>query len=165
MVEAFEQVYRAYFGDVHRYALRLTQGDSALADDITSDAFMKAMRSIHTFRGECALGTWLRRIARNCYLDHLRRHRRLAGPEALEQVPDDTDLEERFAIADQALRAHQALHSLSEPYREVFSLRVLGGLSFRDIGKLFAKTDNWACVTYHRARKQLLEKLEEEDEH
>ena len=47
------------------------------------------------------------------------------------------------------------LHRLTEPYKEVFLLRVLGQLSFRQIGQLFGKTENWACVTYHRARKKL----------
>ena len=60
------------------------------------------------------------------------------------------------------MRAHRALHLLPEPYREVFSLRVLGGLSFQQIGGLFHKTANWACVTYHRARQQLRDSMEEE---
>ena len=46
------------------------------------------------------------------------------------------------------------------PYREVFLLRVLGELSFRDIGSLFEKGENWACVTYHRARKKIMEQME-----
>ena len=52
------------------------------------------------------------------------------------------------------------LHRLQEPYKEVFLLRALGQLSFRQIGELFGKTENWACVTYHRARQ----KLQKEDD-
>jgi RNA polymerase sigma-70 factor (ECF subfamily) len=49
---------------------------------------------------------------------------------------------------------------LDEPYREVFTLRTLGQLSFRDIGELFDKSENWACVVYYRARAKLKEKME-----
>ena len=61
---------------------------------------------------------------------------------------------------DLALRIHRLLHRLPEPYREVFLLRVLGELSFRDLGSLFEKGENWACVTYHRARKKIMEQME-----
>ena len=61
---------------------------------------------------------------------------------------------------ESAFQIHQALHNLSEPYKEVFSLRVLGELSFRQIGLLFGKTENWARVTYHRARLKIKEEFE-----
>ncbi|MBO4217293.1 MAG: sigma-70 family RNA polymerase sigma factor, partial [Clostridia bacterium] len=56
-----------------------------------------------------------------------------------------------------AMRLHERLHMLDEPYKEVFSLRVFGELSFKQIAHLFGKTENWACVTYHRARAKLTE--------
>ena len=62
----------------------------------------------------------------------------------------------------QSLEIHQALHKLSEPYKEVFSLRVFGELSFREIGQIFGKTENWARVTYHRGKLKLQETLEKE---
>ena len=65
-----EQVYQAYFLDVYRYALRLC-GERALAEDITSDCFLRAMDRMHTYRGEGELRVWLCSIARNLYLSHL----------------------------------------------------------------------------------------------
>ncbi len=161
-MQDFEAVYQAYFGDVFRYALRLTEGNQALAEDLTGDCFMKAMNAIDSFRGECELRVWLCQILKRLYLDHLRRQSRRTPAPLPEDLPDPEDLEERFMQADAAMRAHQALHSLQEPYREVFSLRALGGLSFKQIGQLFGKTDNWACVTYHRARGKLKDELEED---
>ena len=58
--------------------------------------------------------------------------------------------------------ASLALHALEEPYREVFELRVFGELSFREIGMIFSKTENWARVTYHRARLKLQERMNKE---
>ena len=57
------------------------------------------------------------------------------------------------------MKIHEILHNLSEPYKEVFSLRVFGELSFRQIGSLFGKTDNWACVTFQRARNKIREEM------
>lgn len=161
-VQRFEAVYQAYFGDVYRYALALTGGDRALAEDLTSDCFMKAMAAIGGFRGECELRVWLCQILKRLYLDHLRRLTRRPTAELSESLPSPENLEQQFAAADQAMRAHAALHALPEPYREVFSLRVLGGLSFRQIAELFGKTANWACVTYHRARQRLRDAMEDE---
>ena len=53
-----------------------------------------------------------------------------------------------------------ALHSAPEPYKEVFLWRALGGLSFRTIGQLFGKSENWACVTYHRAKTIIRKNME-----
>ena len=60
-----------------------------------------------------------------------------------------------------ALSLYQKLHALPEPYREVFMWRVFADLSYKQIGDIFSKTDNWACVTYHRARKMIKNRLED----
>ena len=160
-MQGFESVYRAYFTDVYRYALSLC-GDAALADDLTSECFLKAMRAIGGFRGECELRVWLCQILKRIYLDHLRRDGKEVPSESLPENANTPDPAEAFAQQDQAMRAHRALHRLPEPYREVFSLRVLGGLGFAAIGELFSKSQNWACVTYHRARQKLRDLMEEE---
>ena len=53
------------------------------------------------------------------------------------------------------------LHQMADPYKEVFMWRVFGELSFKEIGNIYGKTDNWACVTYHRAKKMIQSRLEE----
>ena len=53
------------------------------------------------------------------------------------------------------------LHGLDEPYKEVFQLRVFGELSFAQIGRIFGKSENWARVTYHRAKLKIQERMEE----
>ena len=68
--------------------------------------------------------------------------------------------EESIVRAEESMRIHRLLHRLEEPYREVFTLRTLGQLSFRDIGELFGKSENWACVVYHRARAKLKSEME-----
>lgn len=157
----FEGVYTTFFSDVYRYALHLTQGDKSLAEDLTSDCFMKAMSSIHNFRGDCELRVWLCQILKHLFLDDVRKRQVRPVAELSDTLPDSLDLEEKFMTNNEARRAHHALHKMDQPYKEVFTLRVMGGLGFKEIGELFDKTANWACVVYHRARKKLTDDLEE----
>ena len=69
----------------------------------------------------------------------------------------------RLQDQDTALQIHLILHELQEPYKEVFQLRVFGELSFSQIGTIFGKTENWARVTYHRARLKIKERMDEHE--
>lgn len=159
----FEELYTSYFRDVYLYIRRLS-ADEQIAEEITSEAFFKAMRSIDTFRGDCDIRVWLCQIARNCYYSYLKKAMRTDSLEEID-VPDrGLSLEERLSEKDLAGQIQRVLHDIPNPYKEVFMWRVFAELSFKQIGQLYQKTDNWACVTYHRARNMIKEKLEE-DQH
>src|SRR5699024_2952824 len=98
--------------------------------------------------------------AKNTWFTLQKKRRRTQAPPPDEAWPDPADLEERFEDKDAAMKIHQALHKLPDPYREVFWLRAFGELSFAQIAALFEKTESWARVTYHRARLKLKEELE-----
>lgn len=156
----FEEVYTRYFRDVELY-LRAICHEETLAEELTEQTFFQALKALPTFRGECDIRSWLCGIGRNCYLSHLRKTKPTVDLETV-QIPDPSrGMEERIADREQALAIHKVLHELPEPYKEVFSLRVFGQLSFGDIGALFGRTANWACVTYHRARQKIQTEMEE----
>ena len=157
-MQDFEQVYRTYFTDVYRYVLSLCRNEG-IAEEVTQQAFFKALQAIGGFRGECRLYVWLCQIAKNEYYTWLRKNR---GGEPMEDRVED--LEQKFLRRETAFAVHKALHALSEPYKEVFSLRLFGELPFAQIGQLFGKTESWARVTYHRARLKLKEELQDEAE-
>lgn len=155
----FEEVYRTYFREVELY-LRAICKDELLAEELTEQVFFQALKALPTFRGDCDIRTWLCAMGRNLYLSHLRRQKPTESIDEL-QIPDPRrSIEEQVSDKQQALAIHKVLHDLPEPYKEVFSLRVFGQLSFTDIGGLFGKTANWACVTYHRARQKIQKDLE-----
>ena len=156
----FEEVYETYFGDVYRYLLRLS-GSRAAAEDITSETFLRAMQALPRFRGDCDVRVWLCRIARNTYFSTRRdpdnQPMEEPGEERAGSAPSP---EEETLRREEGRRLRQLLHGLEEPYREVFLWRHYGDLSFREIGQLFGKSENWACVTYHRARGKLRKEWE-----
>ena len=157
----FEQIYSAYFSEVYLYLLSLCR-DEALAEELTGETFFRALQGLSGFKGDSSVGTWLCSIAKNCYLNDRKKNRRTQStpPEELEELLPGEDLEGRLTKRDEALTIQRLLHQLPEPYKEVFLWRVFGELSFRQIGELFQKTENWACVTYHRAKKMIRERME-----
>lgn len=155
----FETVYRTYFRDVELY-LRAICKDEALVEELTEQVFFQALKALPRFRGDCDIRTWLCAMGRNCYLSHLRKVMPTENVDEL-QIPDpEKSIEEQIIDKSQAMAIHRLLHDLPEPYKEVFSLRIFGQLSFEDIGSLFGRTANWACVTYHRARRKIQEQME-----
>ena len=123
------------------------------------------MRSINRFRGDCDIRVWLCQIAKNCYLSYLKSTGRTDSIENTEllSIPSQGETaEEQLARQDEASQIQKLLHDLPETYKEVFMWRVFAELSFKQIAKIFGKTENWACVTYHRARKMIKDKSEVE---
>ena len=152
-----ENVYRDYFSVVYRYILSLSR-DPLTAEEITQETFFKALKKIDDFRGDSSIRVWLCGIAKNAYLDHVKRQNKLSElPEELaEPAPS---VEDAFFLSADAKEIHRILHSLREPYKEVFSLRTFGELAFSDIAELFGKSESWARVTYHRARMMIKEEM------
>lgn len=159
----FEKIYETYFSDVFLYIKSLSKNES-IAEEITSETFFRAMRSIDKFRGDCDIRVWLCQIAKNCFYSYLKKHPDCASLEEISSgMTSETsnDFEEQITRHSDAMQIHSILHGLTEPYKEVFMLRVFGELSFQQIGMIFSKTENWACVTYHRARKKIIQELED----
>ena len=157
--ETFDEIYQSYFDSVYRFVLSLSR-DPHISEEITQDTFFKALRSLEQFRGDSSIKSWLCSIAKNIWISEQRKKKAQPIDEASALPDPGICPEESIVRQDESMRIHRLLHRLDEPYREVFTLRTLGQLSFRDIGELFGKSENWACVVYHRARAKLKEGME-----
>ena len=154
----FQQVYDLYFRDVYRYALSLCRNES-VAEEITQETFYKALSKLDSFDGKCKVSVWLCQIAKNTYISMCRKDKHLDPDTDMTLLSDSASIEDGFCDRETAFAIHKVLHALEEPYKEVFSLRTFGELSFRQIGELFGKTETWARVTYHRARLKIKEEM------
>lgn len=153
-----EEIYNYYFKDVYYFLYSLSK-DKHVAEDLTSETFVKAIKAIESFKGNCDIKVWLFQIAKNSYFSYLRKHKNLIELDSVPEEKDDFALEKSVISLEESMKIHEILHNLSEPYKEVFSLRIFGELSFKQIGSLFGKTENWACVTFHRARNKISEEM------
>lgn len=158
MVTQLEDIYNTYFKDVFLYVYSLSS-DKQIAEDITSETFMKALTSLDSFRGDSDIRVWLCQIAKNSYYSYLRKKKSFVDLESLPETASEDNVEQEIITSEASMKVHEIIWNLKEPYKKVFTLRVFGELSFKQIGKLFAKSDNWACVTYHRAREKIKARL------
>ena len=156
-----EKLYEACYMKVFSYVMTLAKNqDDAM--EITQEAFFRAISTDKVFRGESESYTWLCAIAKNIFIDEKRRYAKY-GEETLEERPDpDKNIEAKLVDSESSFKIHSILHTLEDPYKEVFQLRIFGELSFKQIGIIFSKTETWARVTYHRARLKIVERMEEQ---
>ena len=157
-----EALYTACFHKLYRFALSLTRTPSE-AEEIVQETFLRALQQANKLPADANLDAWLFRVAKNVHISRLRKNRPNVGSEILESVSAGVDIEEQLQQQDEAQHILAALHKLEEPYKEVFTLRALGDVPYKQIALLFGKTESWARVTYHRARLLLTERLNKEN--
>jgi RNA polymerase sigma factor (sigma-70 family) len=158
MVTQLEDIYNTYFKDVFLYVYSLS-GDKHISEDITSETFIKALSSLDSFRGNSDIRVWLCQIAKNSYYSYLRKKKSFVDFESVPESASGDNVEQEIATSEASVKVHEMIQNLKEPYKKVLTLRLFGELSFKQIGKLFGKSDNWACVTYHRAREKVKARL------
>ena len=162
MLKEVEALYNTYFHDVYLYVKSLSHSDD-IAQEMTQETFFKAMKSLNTFKGDCDVRVWLCQIAKNTYYNYCSRSRQTPVDTIPETTADTTvSIVESLEDSQQAMQIHRILHTMDDPYKEVFTLRVFGELSFRQISEIFGKTESWARVTYHRAKLKIIDALEED---
>lgn len=157
MGDDFEELYNTYYMKVYSFVMTLTKNQYD-SEDITQKTFFKAMTAKEKYRGDSSEFTWLCAIAKNLFIDEQRAYKHTVELDL--ELNADTDIEKAIINEDTAFIIHQILHNMDEPYKEVFQLRAFGELPFKKIGVLFGKTENWARVTYHRARLKIQERME-----
>lgn len=141
---------------VFKYLMSLCR-DAETAEELTQETMYRAIRSSGRFDGSCKVSTWLCQIAKHCWYQELeKRKRRQKEPKRLEST--DTP-EEVYCRKEQTMAVMKAVHILEENAKEVFLLRSTGGFSFREIGEICGRNENWARVTYYRAKQKIMEEV------
>ena len=151
----YNQIYEQHANEVYRFLLRLT-GDEYLAEDFTQDCFLKAYKNLNKYNGNCKFSVWLCQIAKNSYFDYCKKKSNLPLDE---NIIDLYNIEDNLCKKETSAEIHKILHSLEEPYKEVFTLKVFSELSYKDISDLFGKSENWSRVVFFRAKTKIIEKL------
>lgn len=159
----FEQFFRDNRDFVFKYLMSLTR-DESLAAELTQETFFRAYINYGSLRNQDSGGAWLCRIAKNCFYAWFNEQKRREPLEDAEQLAGPDSPEELLLRKELSRKALGCLHALEEPYKEVMMLSVFGGVSLKDISRLFGKSESWARVTYYRARQKLSERMREQDE-
>lgn len=152
-----EDIYQENYPIVYGYLLSLC-GDIHLAEELAAETFFKAFLHPRRYDGKCKLSTWLCTIGKNLYINERKRQqrsRRLMPHPSVAPDPEELLLEK-----EQLAHLYRATQQLEQPYGQVFFMR-LEGLSFRQIGEAIGKSENWARVTFFRAKVKIQERMED----
>ncbi len=156
-MQSMDEIYQKYAQTVYRFILSKVQ-DSDMAEELTQETFYQAIKSSDRYDESCKISTWLCAIAKNVILTYLRKH---PTHEDIEDMAIPVDSAEKDVIrSTEKTELFKKLHNVEEPYREVIYLRVFGGLSFREVGEIHGKTENWARVTFYRGKEKLRKEVE-----
>ena len=148
-----ENIYAQHAKLVYGFLLSKCK-DANLAEELMQETFLQAIKSFDSYNGTCKISVWLCQIAKNLYVDQMRK-KKIFSLDEVKEAAAFTDIEESMIDKNDAISIYKILHCLEEPYKEVFTLRVLGELSFKEIADIFNKNDSWARVTYYRARVKI----------
>jgi len=155
----FHRLYELYFIDVYRYIYSKSNNES-ISEEIAQETFYRALEKINDFDEKIDIRAWLFVVARNTYYSYCRKHKRMENENELKDIPDDINFVDQIIERDMASQIHRFIEKLSNTYREVFTLRIYGEMSFDEIGRLYGKSSVWARVTYYRAKSQIVEYME-----
>mgnify|MGYP005748574473 CR=1 FL=1 len=157
-----EEIYSEYAKIVYTYLFSHTH-DANLAEEFTQETFFRAVNNIHQYKGNSSIRTWLCGIAKNVWYEYLRnKKRKMEMPmdaENGEKIPT-VSLEEEYFLRWDNVDILKQIHRLKEPMREVIYLRLIGNLSFRQIGEIMDKSENWARVTFYRGKERIIKEIE-----
>lgn len=159
-MKQIEQLYLQYKQDVYAYLLSLTR-ELDMAEELLSETFVRAISSIENFKGKSSVKTWLFSIARNVWLEKLRKEKQTVEFTDLLGLYISDRMEERMTAKETAEKIRQLLLQKEERTRKVVYMRA-EGYSFFEIAKALNISENSARVIDFRARNWLKTMLEKE---
>ena len=159
VMQNIEEIYKEYSTSVYKYLFCLTQNKD-ISEDLTQETFALAVKDIKKFRGDCKLSVWLCQIAKHLLYKELKKKNssvNVSFEEINEDVLYDETLEETICAKEEKLKLFKDMQKLDEKSREVMYLRMIGNLSYEEIGEILGKTSNWSRVTFYRAKQKMRE--------
>ena len=160
-MQSMDEIYQTYARTVYKFLLSKTHNED-ITEELTQETFYQAIKSIHRYDGSCKLSTWLCAIAKNQLMAYQRKHpteETIDDYENLSVANVETEVFDRM----QRIELMKKLHVCPEPFREILYLRIFGSLSFKEIGEIMGKTENWARVNFYRAKERLKKEVEKNE--
>lgn len=159
-----EEIYKEYSKYVFNYLLSLTN-NVEIAEELMQETFYSAIKNIYKFRNESSLKTWLYKIAKNKWLDYYKKVKKVEEIN-IDKISEKflllDSFEDNCANRDELIDIYKKIHKLDEKTKEVIYLRIKCEFSFKEIGNIIGKTEEWARITYYRAKMKIKEEIENE---
>ena len=155
-MQNMDEINEECFETVYKYLFCLTH-NSDISEELTQETFYRAVKKIDTYNGKCKISVWLCQIAKHLWYNQCRKNKRIVNTDETFDIEDPQNLEEQFIAGEEKVSLYKKMQNLDEKTREVMYLRITGELSFKEIGEILGKTENWARVTFYRGKSKLKE--------
>ena len=152
-----EDVYKDYFSVVYKYLYSLSH-DESMAEELTQETLYRAVKSIDKYKETCKISTWLCQIAKNLWYSELKKNKKYLNID-IENIYENSDLTEEYIDKEERINMFKEISKLDDKTKEVIYLK-LNGMTFKEIGEILDKNENWAKIVFYRGK----EKLKEVDE-
>ena len=158
-----EELYKKYSSLVYHYLISLCQ-NKEIAEELTQETFYKAIKGVRKFKGKCKVSSWLCQIAKNVWSDYLNKEKKINTVSFdnyyVNNLLIEKTLENEIEDRNEVINLYKQIHKLDEKTKEVFYLRIKGEFSFKEIGDILDKSEEWARITFYRGKIKLKEELE-----
>ena len=170
-MDSMEKIYTVHARTVYGFLLART-GDPDTAEELTQETFCRALKQVGGFKGESSVSTWLCGIARHVWQEHVKKQKRRSSVEiqageqtddGREEQADHSCLQDSHMLMRENMEVLKALHNLKEPARETMYLRLIGNLTFAQIGEIMGRSENWARVTFYRGKETVMKEVKQHE--
>lgn len=150
-----EELYKENAELVYHFLLSKCR-DANLAEDLTQETFLQALKSIDSYNGTCKMSVWLCQIAKHLLYRYWEKQKVNIPLEEVDwMLSDGSEVERQVLAREELLDVLDRLHKLPGNMREIVYLRVSEDLSFKEIGRIMGRSENWARVNFFRAKELL----------
>ena len=150
-----EEIYKEYFSIIYKYLCSLSHNE-----ELAQETFYRAVKNIKKYKGTCKMSTWLCQIAKNLWYTELKKEKRNLDID-IEEMYESPDILEEYINKEQKMELYKKIAKLDDKTKEVIYLR-LNGVTFKEIGEILGKNENWAKIIFYRGKEKLKESEKDE---
>lgn len=154
----FEDLYQQYYGLIYKFILKNVGGNTERAEELSQETFFQIFQSLHRYRGECNIKTWMCKIALNVIYKYFKKNPLTAQLDIiLEAVEENVTVsgEEEYLRKEDIQNLRKAIYKLRKKYRDVIIYRTYLQLSFKEISQTMNISESNAKVMYARGKEQI----------
>ena len=157
-MQNLEEIYIDNYELVYKYLLANSH-DENISEELAQETFYRAVKNINKFNENSKISTWLCKIAKNLWVDEVKKNSKL---KTLDENSSEIAFEDQIFADEDKIRLFKKIQNFNVEMRDVMYLRLSGELNFREIGEIMGKTENWVRVTFYRGKEKLKEDNENE---
>ncbi|SHJ88811.1 RNA polymerase sigma-70 factor, ECF subfamily [Clostridium amylolyticum] len=161
-MQSIEEIYREQAQTVYRFLYSYIN-DADLSEELTQETFIRAMKSLNKYNGKCKISVWLCQIAKHLLYQELEKKNKNKTTPLDNNMEFSTCSTEELIISSEGKKEiYKNIQALDGITKEVMYLRLTGDLSFKEIGEILNKTENWARVTFFRGKSKIIRRMQDE---